>query len=202
MMHTMRVLRLVCICCPLAVTLTGCLPARQTPPPTAVNAGVDIVAPAVLASAKIQPSSAPTGIHQQDLIDIISESAEPHTKLIDVLRMSGLVPVLQEVGPYTIFAPTDAAFSKLPPGVLDRLLQPQHHAELVDFAKYHLLAGRISFDDLEQTNGPVTTLGGPIVVVRGTDGKVMVGDANVILTNTSACNGNVQWIDSVLLPPG
>jgi uncharacterized surface protein with fasciclin (FAS1) repeats len=182
--------------------MTGCLPPPKAPAPIAVNAGVDIVPPAVLASERLTPSSKPTGENQTDLIDVISQSELPHEKFLEVLRATGYVRILQQAGPYTIFAPTDDAFSKMPPGVLEKMLQPAEHDRLVSFVKYHLLAGQIGFSDLQQTNGTITTLAGTAVIVRGIDGKVMVNDANVIRTDTSAVNGVVQWVDGVLIPPG
>ncbi len=182
--------------------LGGCLSPQQAAPPPTVNAGVNIVPPAVLASERIKPSAVPTADYQVDLINVISRSDQPHDRLLEVLRTSGYVPKLQQAGPYTIFAPTDAAFGKMPPGVLEKLLQPAHRRELLDFVNYHLLAGRVGLSDLQQTNGQVKTLAGLIVIVKGIDGKVMVNDANVIRTNDTACNGDVQWIDGILLPPG
>ena len=163
--------------------------------------GVNIVPEAVLASLKIPPSDQPTASNQPDLIDVISTADQKHYTLVELLRGSGLVPMLQQAGPYTILAPTDDAFEKLPPGVVDRLLLPSHHAELVSFVKYHLLAGRIGFSEILQTNGQVPTLAGQKVVIRGIGDKAMINDANILRTDTSASNGAVHWIDSVLLPP-
>ncbi len=166
-----------------------------------INAGVNIVPEAVLASMKNLPSDRPTSLDEPDLIDVISASDEKHYTLVALLRGSGLVPTLQQAGPYTILAPTDEAFDKLPPGVVDRLLSPSHHAALVAFVRYHLLGGRVSFSDMLQTNGQVPTLQGGRVVIKGVGDKAMVNDANVLRSDASACNGNVHWIDSVLLPP-
>ena len=118
-----------------------------------------------------------------------------------MLRTAGCIPLLEEAGPYTIFAPTDAAFAKLPPGTLDELLKPANHAELVRFAKYHLMTGRLTANDLLHTNGSVKTLAGPTVIIKGIDDKVMVNDANVTRTDTAASNGIIHWIDGVLIPP-
>ncbi len=182
--------------------LLGCDP----PPPVAdnsqhVNAGVDIVPEAVLAAQKQAPSNHDVVGDQLDLIDVISDSDEKHYTMIELLRTSGLVPLLQRSGPFTVLAPTDEAFGKLPPGVLDRLMQPAHHRQLVDFVKYHLLDGRITMADLLQTNGQVPTLDGPAVTIKGIGEKAMVNDANVIRSETSAANGVVHWLDNVLLPP-
>jgi uncharacterized surface protein with fasciclin (FAS1) repeats len=162
---------------------------------------VNIVPEAVQASLKIAPSNAPTPSSIPDLIDVISAADQKHYTLIELLRTSGLVPMLQQAGPYTVLAPTDEAFKKLPPGVVDRLLLPSHHAELVAFVKYHLLDGRIGAADLSQTNGQIPTLTGQKVIVRGIDEKTMINDANVLRSDAGASNGTVHWLDSVLLPP-
>ncbi len=190
-----------CFAVSIFCVVSGCLPAPKAAPPAPVNAGVNIVPTAVLASQKMTPSSQPSRIDEPDLVEVLQRSDQSHRQLIDLIRNSGLVTTLQAIGPYTIFAPTDDAFGKLPPGVLDNLLLPEHHTALVQFVKYHLFKGRISMSDLQQCNGQVTTLAGPIVIVKGIDSKVMVNDANVIRTDTAASNGIIQWVDGVLIPP-
>ena len=182
--------------------LAGCTPTPKViSDAPRVNAGVNIVPDAVLAAQKVAPSSQATNSDLPDLIDVINDSDQTHYTLIELLRESGLVPTLQQAGPYTVLAPTDQAFAKLPPGVIDRLLLPAHHDQLVAFVKYHLLQGSITLADMLQTNGQIPTLAGPTVVVKGIDSKAMVNDANVLRSDTAATNGVVHWIDSVLLPP-
>jgi uncharacterized surface protein with fasciclin (FAS1) repeats len=195
--HHMFKQPLILIC----IAMIGCSPKPATMDTSQrINAGVNIVPTAVLAAEKEVPSKKPAS-GDVDLIDVISDSDEPHYKLIEVLRESGLVPLLQEQGPYTILAPTDDAFAKLPPGVLDRLLLPSHHTDLVNFVNFHLLKGRITESEMIQTNGQVPTLAGPSIVIKGTGSKVMVQDANVIRSDSAASNGAVHWIDTVLIPP-
>jgi uncharacterized surface protein with fasciclin (FAS1) repeats len=179
----------------------GCSPAPQVVNTSQkVNSGVNIVPQAVLASITIVPSTAPTSLQQPDLIDVISTSEQKHYIWIELLRTSGLVPKLQEAGPYTVLAPTDEAFDKLPPGVIDRLLLPSHHPALVALVKYHLLNGQVDAKGLQETNGQLPTLNGTKIVVRGIGDKVMINDANVIRSDSSAINGTVHWIDTVLVP--
>jgi uncharacterized surface protein with fasciclin (FAS1) repeats len=186
----------------IAMSLSACAP---TPKPIdnsqRINAGIEIVPEAVLAAQRIPPSDRATTGDQLDLIDVISDSDQKHYKLIELLRESGLVPMLQSTGPYTILAPTDDAFNKLPPGVLDRLMQPAHHDQLVAFLKYHILPGRIELADMLQTNGQIPTLGGANVIIKGIGDKAMVNDANVIRSESSAANGVVHWVDNVMIPP-
>ena len=202
-----------------AALVAGCLPKPQLKDNSQlINGGVNIVPEPVLVAEKQHPSTAPARRAGDDLIDTISDSDQKHYVLIELLRESGLVPLLQTAGPYTVFAPTDAAFDKLPPGLLDEMLQPQNHDKMVRFMKYHLLRGRVDADALLHTNGQVQTMDGPptsprvggnsparptgsALIIRGMNGRVMVNDANVIRTDTAADNGIIHWIDGVLIPP-
>jgi uncharacterized surface protein with fasciclin (FAS1) repeats len=202
-----------------ASVLAGCLPdPKPVDTSQLINGGVNIVPGEVLAAEKQHPSTAPTPATSYDLVDTILHSDQKQYHLVQLLRVSGLIPMLQQEGPYTIFAPNDAAFDKMPPGLLDRVLEPKHHDDLVRFLKYHILRGRVGFNDLLHTDGQVQTLLGPptspalgansparpmgtAVIIKGIDGKVMVNDANVIRTDTAASNGIIHWVDGVLIPP-
>jgi uncharacterized surface protein with fasciclin (FAS1) repeats len=184
-----------------AVLLAGCTP----PPPTVdrsadANAGVNIIPAAILASEKQPPdiseSSGP------DLVQVLSQSQQNHEKILKALRLCGLIPELQKTGPFTLLAPTDEAFDKLPPGTLDRLFLPANIHQLRALLLYHLLDGRIPLKALQDTNGQVPTLAGESVVIKGIDNKVMVNDVNVIRAENGASNGIIYWLDGVLLPPG
>ena len=199
--------------------LTGCLPEpKRVDHSQLINGGVNIVPGPVLAAEKQRPSTAPARRAGPDLVEAIQRSDQKNYHVIELLRESGLVPTLQTAGPYTVFAPTDAAFDKMPPGTLAELLKPANHERLVRFARYHILRGRVDFGNLSDTNGQVQTLAGPptspaigansparpmgtAVIIRGLAGKVMVNDANVVRTDTGADNGVVHWIDNVLIPP-
>ena len=201
-----------------ALAVAGCLPQPKVKDDSQlINGGVNVVPAAVLAAEKQRPSTAPIA-GGTDLVETVLESDQKHYHLTEVLNASGLVPTLQKQGPFTIFAPTDAAFDKMPPGLLDALLKPANHDKLVLFLRYHLLRGRIEFADLLDTNGQVQTMAGePVapalransaarpmgtaVIIKGVDGKVVVNDVNVIRTDTAAANGIIHWIDGVLIPP-
>src|SRR3954453_12775031 len=105
----------------LIATVIGCKsePKRRDRSADA-NAGVNIIPEAILASEKIPPSTQPTDDSRPDLISVLSRSPQHHEQVLRALRMSGLATTLREQGPYTLFAPTDEAFAKLPPGTLDR----------------------------------------------------------------------------------
>jgi len=181
---------------------SGCVPeAKPRDTSLDASAGVNIVPEAILASEKITPSTQPSDDSRPDLISVLSRSPEHHEKFLQALRMAGMVPMLREKGPYTLFAPTDEAFAKLPPGTLDRLLQrPDRLRALLE---YHILTGRVPFAQILQTNGQVATVAGEKqkLIIRGIGRKVMVNDANVIQSEQSASNGVIHWIDGVLLPP-
>jgi uncharacterized surface protein with fasciclin (FAS1) repeats len=193
--------RTIFITVTLLIALSACTPEpKRRDTSLDASAGVNIVPEAILASEKIPPSTQPTDDDRPDLITELSRSPQHHEQILRALRMSDLVPTLREQGPYTLFAPTDEAFAKLPPGTLDRLLQnPQRLRALLD---YHIIPGRITFTQILQTNGQVATLAGDKqkLIIRGIDRKVMVNDANVIRSEQSASNGVIHWVDGVLLP--
>ncbi len=210
---------LLCLALTGVTGVTGCLPQPKVIDNSQqINGGVNLVPAPVLAAEKQPPSTAPAARAGNDVIETILESDQKHYDLAEVLNRSGLVPLLQTAGPYTVLAPTDAAFDKLPPGLLDELLEPKNHDKLVAFARYHLLRGAMSFAEMVQTNGQVQTMDGPAtppkvgvnsparpmgsaVIIKGIAGKVMINDTNVIRTDTAANNGIIQWIDGVLIPP-
>jgi uncharacterized surface protein with fasciclin (FAS1) repeats len=166
-----------------------------------VNNGVDIVPREVLAASRSVPTTLPPAPEDQaDLIQTIQDSQQKHYDLIEVIRASGLLHTLQFEGDFTILAPTDEAFAKLPPGRLDWLLLPQNHQRLVQFVQYHIIKGRVSQQQMLDTDGTVASYSGLPLTIRGIEGKVVINDANVIKSNTTAYNGNVVWIDNILDP--
>src|SRR5205085_35549 len=119
--------------------------------------------------------------------------------LVAEVKAAGLAETLQGPGPFTVFAPTDAAFAKLPAGTIDELLADK--AKLASILTYHVVAGKVMAADIVKTNGatPTTVNGLPLdVVVR--DGKVYVNGAQVVTADIAASNGVIHVIDAVLLP--
>jgi uncharacterized surface protein with fasciclin (FAS1) repeats len=115
------------------------------------------------------------------------------------LQAAGLAETLKSAGPYTVFAPTDAAFEKLPAGKLDNWLKPENKAELISVLKYHVTPGRVLAADvgkLSQTN----TEQGETAKIRMSGDKVTINDANVTLTDIASSNGVSHPIDTVLVP--
>jgi uncharacterized surface protein with fasciclin (FAS1) repeats len=115
---------------------------------------------------------------------------------------STLVDTLSSDGPFTVFAPTNAAFAKLPAGTVESLLKPENKAQLVSILTYHVVAGKVLSGDVVKLNGKnVGTVNGATVRVTVKGGKVMVNNANVTAVDVAASNGVIHVIDSVLLPP-
>ncbi len=115
------------------------------------------------------------------------------------LVASGVGETLSGAGPYTIFAPTDIAFQKLPAGKLDRLMKPEHKSELASIINYHVSLGRVSADDLKKIS-ETKTLQGQSAQFKMIDNKVTIDGSNVTLTDIDSSNGIIHAIDTVLAP--
>ena len=118
--------------------------------------------------------------------------------LVTALAAADLVEALQGPGPFTVFAPNNAAFAKLPPGTLEDLLKPANKAKLAAILKNHVVSGKVMAANVKA--GPVKTLNGQEVVVDVTNGKVKFGNAVVTATDIDASNGVIHKIDTVVIP--
>jgi uncharacterized surface protein with fasciclin (FAS1) repeats len=119
--------------------------------------------------------------------------------LAAALQAAGLVDTLKGPGPFTVFAPTDAAFAKLPAGTVESLLKPENKAKLVAVLKYHVVPGLALADQVGGMNSASTANGQPLEI-KVENGKVMVGTARVTGADILCSNGVIHVIDSVLLP--
>ncbi len=127
-------------------------------------------------------------------------AASPQLKtLVAAVKAAGLVDTLSAAGPYTVFAPTDAAFAKLPAGTVDSLLKPENKAKLKAILLYHVVSGSVPSTDLK--SGNVITAGGQPVRVDLSGGSVKINDATVTKADIPASNGVIHVIDTVLIPP-
>lgn len=131
------------------------------------------------------------------IVDVAAGN-EDFTTLVAAVQAAGLAETLSGEGPFTVFAPTDAAFEALPEGVLDALLLPENKDALTKILTYHVLAGEVTSDQV--TAGDVATVEGSTVTIT-TDGGVKVNDANVVATDVAASNGVIHVIDAVIVPP-
>lgn len=132
------------------------------------------------------------------VVDIAIGSPD-HTTLVAAVTAADLVGTLSGDGPFTVFAPTNAAFDALPAGTVDTLLLPENKDQLTGVLTYHVVAGNVMSGDL--TDGQVvTTLNGQTLTVSIKDGVVMINGATVVAADLAGTNGVVHVIDSVLLP--
>ena len=120
--------------------------------------------------------------------------------LAAAINAAGLTKTLEGPGPFTVFAPTDAAFAKLPAGTVDNLLKPENKAQLVAILTYHVVPGEVTAADVVKLN-EAKTVSGKMIAVHTTGNSVMVNNAHVVNSDIAASNGVIHVIDSVLMPP-
>jgi uncharacterized surface protein with fasciclin (FAS1) repeats len=147
----------------------------------------------------------------KNIIENAVNSAD-HTTLVAAVKAAGLVETLEGPGPFTVFAPTNEAFGKLPAGTVDTLVKPENKATLTKILTYHVVAGRLSAQDLKKQikeghgTAELTTVEGGKLWVSLQDGKHLMlkdekgGTATVTIANVFQSNGVIQVIDSVLMP--
>jgi uncharacterized surface protein with fasciclin (FAS1) repeats len=121
--------------------------------------------------------------------------------LAAALNAAGLVDTLKGPGPFTVFAPTDAAFAKLPAGTVENLLKPENRDQLRRVLTYHVVSGKVGSSDVVKLTS-AKAVSGDSMRISTRDGSVMVNDAKVVTADVAASNGVIHVIDSVILPPG
>ncbi|MBP7526994.1 MAG: fasciclin domain-containing protein [Syntrophorhabdaceae bacterium] len=135
----------------------------------------------------------------KDIVDT-AVAAGSFKTLATALQAAGLVETLKGPGPFTVFAPTDEAFAKLPKGTLDDLLKPENKEKLVSILTYHVVPGKVMAADVVKLKKAKTVQGSEISIkVKGK--KVMADKANVVKTDVEASNGVIHVIDAVMMPP-
>lgn len=135
-----------------------------------------------------------------DIVDTAKQAGTFNT-LLAAATAAGLADTLKGPGPYTVLAPTDAAFAALPAGTVDNLLKPENKDKLVQILKYHVIAGDFPAAKVATlTQAP--TLEGDDVKISAMAGKVKIDDANVVKADVKADNGVIHVIDKVLMPSG
>jgi uncharacterized surface protein with fasciclin (FAS1) repeats len=134
----------------------------------------------------------------KDIVDTAVAAGQFKT-LAAALQAAGLVETLKGKGPFTVFAPTDAAFAKLPAGTVEMLLKPENKAKLTAVLTYHVVAGKVMAADVVKVTSAKTVQGGA-VAVKVTGGKVTIDNANVVTADIAASNGVIHVIDTVLMP--
>jgi uncharacterized surface protein with fasciclin (FAS1) repeats len=134
----------------------------------------------------------------KDIVDT-AVAAGSFKTLATALTAAGLVDTLKGPGPFTVFAPTDEAFAKLPAGTVESLLKPENKAQLVKILTYHVVAGKVMAADVTKLEAAKTVQGGSLTV-KITEGKVFVDNAQVVKTDIVTSNGVIHVIDAVVLP--
>jgi uncharacterized surface protein with fasciclin (FAS1) repeats len=133
-------------------------------------------------------------------------ATEDLSTLVAAVKAADLVEALSSEGPFTVFAPTNAAFDALPEGTVASLLEPENKSALAGILTYHVVAGDVKAADvlalIEKNNGTasVATLAGGMLTFTTADGKVFVNNAEIVLPNVATSNGTVHVINAVLLP--
>jgi len=132
--------------------------------------------------------------------DIVDTAVSGHfNTLVAAVKAAGLVDALKRPGPFTVFAPTDEAFAKLPAGTLENLLKPENKDKLRNILTYHVVSGKVMAKDVMNLDAAKTLEGGSVKITAG-DSGVMVNNAHITKTDIAASNGVIHVIDTVLLP--
>ena len=139
-----------------------------------------------------------TAHKHKDVVDTAVAAGNFKT-LAAALGAAGLVETLKSEGPFTVFAPTDAAFDKLPKGTVEDLLKPENKGKLVKILTYHVVPGRVTAADVVKLT-KAETVEGSQAKIAVKNGKVMIDNANVVKTDIPASNGVIHVIDAVILP--
>lgn len=136
---------------------------------------------------------------QKDVVKVAAGSAD-HTTLVAAVKQAELVDALSNAGPFTVFAPTNAAFDKLPAGTVEGLMKDDKKADLQDILQYHVYVGIIK-QELMQDGMTLGQVNGGNITITSKDGKIVINNSATIVASIPASNGIIHVIDGVLLPP-
>lgn len=154
----------------------------------------------IVALRKGKAANNAPALEQKDLIDTAA-AGDVFNTFIAAVKAAGVTDTVSESVPFTILAPTDEAFAKLPQQTLEDLLKPENKDKLARILKYHVIPGRIPSSDVLQAESLVTLIGEPVYVAKQ-NGQLTANKANVIATDLAASNGFIHVIDEVLIPRG
>ena len=146
-----------------------------------------------LSLSVVQANSRPSG----DIVDTAISNGNFKT-LVAAVKAAGLVDALKGDGPFTVFAPTDEAFAKLPAGTVEELLKPENKEKLAAVLTYHVVSGKVMSSDAKP--GAVKTLQGQSATLAARNGALMIDGAKIVATDIETTNGVIHVIDSVILP--
>jgi uncharacterized surface protein with fasciclin (FAS1) repeats len=153
-----------------------------------------------LAFAAPSAAAPAAGAAQADIVDT-AVAAGSFKTLAAALDAAGLIQTLKGPGPFTVFAPTDEAFAKLPAGTVESLLKPENRARLQRILTYHVVSGRVTSADVATLHS-ATAVSGDTITIASKDGAVMIDNARVVKADIEASNGVIHVIDTVILPTG
>lgn len=142
-------------------------------------------------------ATAETKTEKKDIVAVAAGAGSFNT-LVAAVKAAGLVETLQGPGPFTVFAPTDDAFAKLPKGTVEDLLKPENKEKLVAILTYHVLAGKVMAADVKTMKAK--TVNGQSLDIKVSDAGVTLDNAKVVKTDVPASNGVIHVIDTVVLP--
>ena len=166
--------------------------------PLAVSAVADECPVAAAQKAKAHAQSLALKANHKDIVDT-AVAAGSFKTLVAAVQAAGLVETLKGSGPFTVFAPTDEAFAKLPAGTVESLLKPENKDKLVAVLTYHVVAGKVLAADVVKLHEAATVQGSK-VKIKVVDGTVMIDNAKVVKTDIETSNGVIHVIDAVILP--
>ena len=153
---------------------------------------------AAVAAIGLTLVSVDTRAAEKDIVDTAVSTGKFNT-LAKALGAADLVDTLKGSGPFTVFAPTDEAFAKLPAGTVENLLKPENKGQLVAILTYHVVPGKVTATDVVKLK-EAKTVNGKMVDIKTKGDAVMINDAKVTTTDIGASNGVIHVIDKVLLP--
>ena len=187
-MKTKSIIRLI-IGATVALSLTQC----DKPSPASAAAADSADGPAVAGQSAVADD-----VSKKDIVKV-AVGSPAHTTLVAAVKAAELVDVLSNAGPFTVFAPTNDAFDKLPKGTVEDLLKPENKDKLGDILQYHVLVGGYP-EELLTDGRTLGTASGGSVKISVKNGRVVVNDTATVIGTVTASNGLVHVVDAVLLP--
>lgn len=158
----------------------------------------------VASNTEEQPSVGQSGVQddesQKDVVKVAAGSKD-HTTLVAAVKQAGLVDALSNAGPFTVFAPTNEAFDKLPKGTVEDLMKPENKEKLQDILQYHVFVANLGTTLMQDGQTLNQVNGQNITIQKSADGKVTINGKAHIIASIPASNGIIHVIDEVLLPP-
>ena len=171
---------------------------KENPNPRNFSLAIAVVVISAFTATVAVADGHKSGSQQGDIVDV-AVSAGQFTTLAAALEAADLISTLKSEGPFTVFAPTDAAFAALPDGTVENLLQTENREQLTAILTYHVVPGEVLASDVIKLS-EAATVNGKSVSIRVVDGNVMINEATVVAADVDARNGVIHVIDKVIIP--